>query len=99
EQHVHPAVLQIDGAGHEGGAVQLAPASGVSGHGARRLGTWMELERELLNASEPAARAAEEPSEVVAGDVLHDLAAGVRARPVGQRDGDPDHEVAHAPEP
>ena len=35
---------------------------------------------------EPAARAAEELAEVVAGDVLHDLAAGARDRAVGEHD-------------
>ena len=37
----------------------------------------------LLDRAEPAARAAEELAEVVAGDVLHHLAARVRPLPVG----------------
>ena len=58
----------------------------------------MQLQREPLDPPEPSARAAEELAEVVAGDVLHDFAARARTRPVGQHDGDADHEVAHRPE-
>src|SRR5947209_4335941 len=54
--------------------------------------------RELLDAAEPSARPAEELAEVVARDVLHDLAARVRPRPVREKHRDADDEVAHRPE-
>ena len=48
---------------------------------------------------EPSRRAAVELAEVVARDVLHDLAARVGPGAVRQHDPDADHEVAHRPEP
>ena len=55
-------------------------------------------ERDPRDQPEPAARAGEELAEVVAGDVLHHLAARARDRAVGEHDGDADHEVAHRAE-
>ena len=47
---------------------------------ARRRGQRVQPQRDPLDRAEPAARAAEELAEVVAGDVLDDLPAGVRAQ-------------------
>ncbi len=47
--------------------------------------------------AQSAQGAREELGEVVAGDVLDDLAAGLGDRPVGQDDGDADDQVAHGP--
>ena len=75
-------------------AQRSAPTATVRAAAGQR----MQPERDALDAAEPAARAAEELAEVVARDVLHDLAARARARAVEQRDGDADHEVAHRAE-
>ena len=58
-------------------------------------GPRMEPQRDARDQPEPAARAGEELPEVVAGDVLHHLAARARDHPVRQDDRDADHEVAH----
>src|SRR5581483_524005 len=55
----------------------------------------MQPQRDARDEAEPAARAREQLAEVVAGDVLHHLAAGARDRPVGEDDRDADDEVAH----
>src|SRR5439155_16383402 len=58
----------------------------------------MQAQREPLDAAEAPSRAAEELAEVVARDVLHDLAARVRARAVREQYRDAEHEVAHRSE-
>ena len=54
----------------------------------------MQPHGDLGDEPERAERAAVELGEVVAGDVLDDLAARARERAVGERDGDAEHEVA-----
>ena len=100
EEDVHAAVRPRSTAlGARPERVQLAPARRQSvDDRALRRGQRVQAQRDPLDAPEPAARAAEELAEVVAGDVLHDLAARVRARAVGERDRDADHEVAHRAE-
>ena len=58
----------------------------------------MEAQAHPRDQAEPPARAAEELPEVVARDVLDDLAARVRDRAVGEHHGHPEHEVAHGSE-
>ena len=59
-----------------------------------RLRHRVQPEARACDQREPPARAADEPREVVAGDVLHDLPARARDRPVGQHERHPEHEVA-----
>jgi hypothetical protein len=54
----------------------------------------MQPHGDLADEPERPERAAVELGEVVARDVLDDLAACARERPVRQRDGDPQREVA-----
>src|SRR4051812_26540356 len=86
EQNVHAAVGEVDGARHELRAVHREPVGrrndASSGSRCR-----MQLQRQALDAAEPPARAAEELAEVVAGDVLHDLATRARASAVGKPHG------------
>ena len=51
-----------------------------------------------MKASRPA-RSADELAEVVARDVLHDLATGVRDGAVGEHERDAEHEIARGAEP
>ena len=89
----------VDGARRELGAMDLAPRGaqvvGLDDDGRRRRRPRVQPQRDARDQPEPPARAGEELAEVVAGDVLHDLAARARDRAVGEDDGDPDHEVAH----
>ena len=62
-------------------------------------GIGMEAEADPADEREPATRAADELAEVVAGDVLDDLAAGVDDRAVGEHERDAEHEVAGRAEP
>ena len=57
-------------------------------------GTGVELERRADDRSEAAKRAGHQLRQVVAGDVLHDLAAGAGEGAVGRRDLHADDEVA-----
>ena len=66
---------------------------------AARHGIGMEAEADPADEGEPATRAADELAEVVAGDVLDDLAAGVDDRAVGEHERDAEHEVARGAEP
>ena len=52
-----------------------------------------QADTRAISASRPA-RAADELAEVVAGDVLDDLAAGVRDGAVGEHERDAEHEIA-----
>ena len=61
-------------------------------------GVGMEAQADPADEREPAARAADELAEVVAGDVLDDLAAGVDDRAVGEHERDAEHEVARRAE-
>ena len=54
----------------------------------------MQTERELGDDGERPERPAQQPRQVVARDVLHDPAAGLRARAVGEHEARADHEVA-----
>ena len=54
----------------------------------------MQTERRLGDQAERAVGAGEQLAEVVAGDVLHDLAAGLGDGAVGPDHGDADEQVA-----
>ena len=54
-----------------------------------------QLERRLHDDAERAVRADEELGQVVAGHVLHDLAAAAHERAVGGDDRESDEEIAH----
>src|SRR5205823_3925572 len=60
----------------------------------RRFRHPMQPQRHAGDEPEPPARAADELAEVVAGDVLDHLAAGVGDRAVREDDGYPEHEIA-----
>ena len=57
----------------------------------------MEAKRDLQDRAEGPERARVELPEVVAGDVLDHLAAGLRQGPVRERDRDPEDQVARGP--
>ena len=106
EQHRHPAGAEdVERARHELRAEQrrdgraASASSRLDDERARGRGQRVEPEarRARSSASRPA-RAADELAEVVAGDVLHDLAAGVRDRAVGEHERDAEHEVARRAE-
>ena len=63
-------------------------------HRLRRPGIGDELERRADDRGEAAERSGHQLRQVVAGDVLHDLAAGLRQHAVGRRQLDADHEIA-----
>ena len=58
----------------------------------------MQTEADARDEGEPAFGSADESREVVARDVLHDLAAGIRDRPVGENERRAEHEVARRAE-
>src|SRR5262249_3370389 len=57
----------------------------------------MESQGKPCDQPKPSLRAAVELPEVVAGDVLDDLAAGACGGAVAEDDGDAKHEVPHRP--
>ena len=59
----------------------------------------MQPQRDPPDQRERATGTAHQLAEVVAGDVLHDLASRARHRPVTEHEGHPEHEVARRPEP
>ena len=61
-------------------------------------GQRVEPERDPSDQRQRPGRAADELAEVVAGDVLDDLAAGARDRPVGEHERDAEDEVARRAE-
>ena len=94
---MHASLGDVDRTRHELRAVQRLPVGARDDRaGCRR--SRMQSQREPLDRSEPSARAAEQLAEVIAGNVLHDLAARARAHAVRQHDRETDHEVAHRPE-
>ena len=58
----------------------------------------MEPERDARDEGQAPLRAAHELAEVVPGDVLHDLAARARDRPVAEDERDAEDEVPRRPE-
>ena len=58
----------------------------------------MQAEARPRDQRQPPTRAADEAREVVAGDVLHDLAARARDRPVGEHERHAEDEVARGAE-
>ena len=92
------ATDHVHGARHERRALQRRPAARVDHHASRERGERMQAQGEALDRSEPPARAAQQLAEVVARDVLDDLAARVRAQPVAQDEGHAEHQVAHRAE-
>ena len=103
EQRRHPTgVEDIEGArlqlrcekrtGHGGRIVRLDDDR------ARRLRQRVQTEADARDEGEPALGSADESPEVVARDVLHDLAAGIRDRAVGENERRAEHEVARRAE-
>ncbi len=71
---------------------------GLDDERARRRGQRVEPERDPSDQRERPGRAADELAQVVAGDVLDDLPAGVGDRPVGEHERDAEDEVARRAE-
>ena len=92
---------QLGGARLQGGAAQplhrppgLGGALDLDGHDGRGRRQGVEAEDGLGDHAEGAERPAEQLGQVVAGDVLDHLAAGVGDGAVGQDHGDADDQVA-----
>ena len=102
EHHGQPLVGHVESARHEGRAedrlaLRLAVARNGSDERRRSVGQRVQAQAGAADGAQRAARAAEQLAEVVAGDVLHDLAARARDEPVAEHDRHAEQEIAHAP--
>ena len=95
------AVEQLERGGHEvrahdraRGAARVLQVVESRDDEAVDVGARAELHRRLHDDAERAERADEELRQVVARDVLHDLAAAAHEGPVGHDHGEPDEQVA-----
>ena len=102
EHHRQPLVGHVERARHERRAEDRLPLGLSVARNGRderrsRVGQRVQAQAGTADDAQRAARAAEELAEVVAGDVLHDLAARARDEPVAEHDRHAEQEIAHAP--